>query len=222
MLLVHSSPTVLLDALRSAPTDVFNQYAATHPLVDRSDAADRRLENLRRYLEAFVGVRYLLVGEAAGFRACRFTGVPFTDETQFVGGRELAWARETHGFRRTSQSERPLLREASATVVWDALGERRDVALWNVVPWHPPCRRGPFSNGLPSREARRAGLAVLTVALATVWPQAQPIAVGRVAEQALRELGVAEPRYLRHPGHGGAVAFKEGLARVLSQDPLGG
>jgi hypothetical protein len=34
-----------------------------------------------------------------------------------------------------------------------------------------------------------------------------------VAEQALRELGLAEPTYLRHPGHGGNATFRAGLAQ---------
>ena len=206
----------LLGALRSAVDDsLFNQYTMVDPAFDLPDAAERRVENLARYLAVFGGARWLLIGEAAGFRACRFTGVPFTDETQLGGPRALAWAGAENGFRRSSCTGRPLLREASATVVWSALEGRRDVALWNVVPWHPPGRRGPLSNALPRRAARRAGLAVLKLALETVWPDARPVAVGRVAEQALRELGVADPVYLRHPGHGGNAAFREGLAEVL-------
>jgi hypothetical protein len=208
----------LIEALltsHDSSLSLFNQYATADPAFDLPDGAERRLGNLTRYLQSFVGARYLLIGEAAGFRACRFTGVPFTDETQLVGPRALAWAGDANGFRRASRAERPMLREASATAVWSALGARRNVALWNVVPWHPPGPRGPLSNALPGREARRAGLWVLRLVLETVWPAAQPIAVGRVAEQALRELGIAEPVYLRHPGHGGNATFRDGLAQML-------
>jgi hypothetical protein len=191
--------------------DVFNQYARSDPALDVPDAAELRLANVRRYIEAFRGARYLLIGEAAGYAACRFSGVPFTDETQLVGPNALTWAGQRQGFRRCSRAERPLLREASAAVVWGALGSRRDVALWNVVPWHPPGRSGPLSNMLPSRAARASGLELLRLALDSVWPGATPIAVGRIAESALRGLAIAQPLYLRHPGHGGSAAFRAGL-----------
>jgi hypothetical protein len=194
-----------------ASRDVFNQYARADPALDVADAADLRLANLRRYIEAFRGARYLLVGEAAGYAACRFSGVPFTDETQLVGRNPLAWGGQREGFRRCSRDERPLLREASAAVVWGALGTRLDVALWNVVPWHPSGDRGPLSNTHPSGPARASGLKLLRLALDTIWPCAEPIAVGRVAEWALRDLGIARPMYLRHPGHGGSAAFRAGL-----------
>jgi hypothetical protein len=209
---------VLAGLVAPVPPGLFNQYVEVDLAFDLPDAAERRVGNLRRYLERFAGARYLLVGEAAGYAACRFSGVPFTDEQQLVGSAPLPWAGEQAGFRRCSRAERPLLREASARVVWTVLGERDDVALWNVVPWHPPGQRGPLSNALPSREARRAGSRVLRLALEAIWPAATPIAVGRVAEQALQALGYEEADYVRHPGHGGNVAFGAGVARYCS-DP---
>ena len=156
-----------VEALLRTPSGVFNQYIQVDLDLDRPDAAERRLANLARYLEVFGAARYLLVGEAVGFRAGRFSGVPFTDEAGLVGPAPLAWARAVGGFQRCSRDDRPLLREASAGVVWRALGDRRDVALWNVVPWHPAGRRGPLSNALPNRAAYRAGLVVLRLMLET-------------------------------------------------------
>jgi hypothetical protein len=209
-----SHHAALLGLLQAAPPDVFNQYAVADPALDQLEAAVWRRENLERYLATFGGARYLLIGEAAGFRAGRFTGVPFVDETQLVGERVLEWAGTARGYRRASRLDRPLLREASATVVRGAIDGRRDVALWNVVPWHPPGKRGPLSNALPSRAAQRAGLTVLAYVLDFVWPEARPVAVGRVAERALRELGLSVPR-LRHPAQGGAAEFRSGLGRLL-------
>jgi len=198
-------------ALRAVPPGLFNQYAEADPELDQPDAAELRLANLARYMETFRRAGWLLIGEAAGYAACRFTGVPFTDEPRLVGPGNLDWAGMERGFRRTSRPGRRLLREASAGIVWGALAERRDVALWNVVPWHPPGPLGLLSNALPSRAARAAGLEVLRLVLETVWPEARPVAVGRVAEQALRTLGQPLPLYLRHPGHGGGAAFRAGL-----------
>jgi hypothetical protein len=146
--------------------------------------------------------------------------VPFTDEALLVGPSALPWAGEERGFQRCTLAEQPLRREASARVVWGALGQRRDVALWNVVPWHPPGQRGPLSNARPGRAACAAGLEVLRLALQTVWPTALPLAVGRIAEQALRALDPTAPIYIRHPAHGGQQAFRVGVERfVAPADP---
>jgi hypothetical protein len=192
---------------------IFNQYADLDPELDQPDAAARRRQNLSRYLESFDGARYVLIGEAAGYAACRFSGVPFTDERQLIGPAPLAWAGAGQGFQRTSRSSRALLAEASATVVWAMLGSRRDVVLWNVVPWHPIGSRGALSNAPPPPTAQRAGRELLQFMLREVWSAARPIAVGRVAERALQALGYPDPTYVRHPAHGGQTAFRLGLAQ---------
>jgi uracil-DNA glycosylase len=77
-----------------------------------------------------------------------------------------------------------------------------DVLLWNVVPTHPGTAT---SNRRPSAAEIRAGLpfALALRARKTV------VAVGRVAAEAL-----CAP-YVRHPSHGGAVAFASGMAATL-------
>jgi uracil-DNA glycosylase len=87
----------------------FNQYAGS---------ALRR-ERLRRYLEARSDARVLLVGEAAGYRGARVSGLPFTSERQLTGSGPA---------------------EATATIVHRvlaSLGAAEDVLLWNAVPTHP-------------------------------------------------------------------------------------
>jgi hypothetical protein len=39
------------------------------------------------------------------------------------------------------------------------------------------------------------------------------LAIGRVSQQALAEIGI-EARYIRHPSHGGKAKFLEGLASL--------
>jgi hypothetical protein len=196
-----------------AVSGIFNQYADLDPELDQPDAAMRRRQNLSRYLEAFGDARYVLIGEAAGYAACRFSGVPFTDECQLIGPAPLDWAGAGQGFQRASRSSRALLAEASARVVWAVLGSRRDVVLWNVVPWHPIGSRGALSNAPPPPTAQRAGREFLQFMLREVWSAARPIAVGRVAERALQALGYPDPTYVRHPAHGGQTAFRLGLAQ---------
>ena len=81
------------------------------------------------------------------------------------------------------------------------LGIEDDVLLWNVVPTHPGTAT---SNRRPTR-AEMARAAVLD----ELTRGRRVVAVGRVAAEAL------DAPYVRHPSHGGALAFAEGLRRTL-------
>jgi uracil-DNA glycosylase len=150
--------------------DTFNQYS-------RSQV---RCERLATYLERHWDARWLLVGEAAGYRGARVSGIPFTSERQLTG----------HG---------PA--EATATIVHRVLAElelERQVLLWNVVPTHPGTES---SNRRPTRAEIEAGLPFLALLARGRWV----IPVGRVAHAALGG------EYVRHPSHGGATEFRQGL-----------
>jgi uracil-DNA glycosylase len=152
----------------------FNQYAASELLRHR----------LREYLAARAGAPVLLVGEAAGYRGARVSGIPFTSERQLTGSGPA---------------------EATATIVHRSLAELgldEEVLLWNVVPTHPGTAT---SNRPPSRSEVRAGLAFA----AQLARGRCVVAVGRVAAAAL------DAPYVRHPSHGGASAFRSGLAAVV-------
>lgn len=91
--------------------------------------------------------------------------------------------------------------EATATVVHRVLEELRlseHVLLWNVVPTHPGTAT---SNRPPTRREVEAGL---SFALELAQDRTV-VAVGRIASAAL------EARYVRHPSHGGATDFRQGL-----------
>ena len=86
------------------------------------------------------------------------------------------------------------------------LGLEEAVLLWNVVPTHPGTET---SNRRPTRaevEAARPFLAELVRGR-------RPIAVGRLAEEAL-----GAP-YVRHPSRGGTRAFSEGLRAAFATIP---
>jgi hypothetical protein len=193
---------------------VFNQYRDAADDLDRPDGAAIRRANLRRYLERFSGAAYVLVGEAAGYAGCRFSGIPFTGEAQLVGPECLPWACDA-GLARSSAGGEPW-RERSGTMVWQALGDRRDCVLWNAFPWHPfdPAQGGAFdderlSNRRPRRGEMRQAHGVLRHFL-SLFPRAEVLAIGRVSQRALREIGLEMP-YIRHPSHGGKTAFTQGL-----------
>ena len=149
-------------------------------------AAFRRAR-LVEYLAARAAARIVLVGEAAGYRGARVSGLPFTSERQ-ISGSGLA--------------------EATATIVQRVLRALRveeDVLLWNVVPTHPHEPGRPDSNRRPTRGEALAGTAFLPPLLA----DRRVVAVGRLAAAAL-----GAP-YVRHPSHGGAAEFEAGLAALV-------
>jgi len=154
----------------------FNQYAGSRLLRERLDA----------YLEARLETQVVLVGEAAGYRGARVSGIPFTSERQLTGYGPA---------------------EASATIVHRALAElslEEDVLLWNVVPTHPGTADG-------NRRPTRAEVDAARPFLDEVVRGRFAIAVGRLAHDAL-----GAP-YVRHPAHGGAAAFRAGLAAILGR-----
>ena len=201
---------------------VFNQYRDWDPNLDRPDAPAIRRANLRRYLEVFVDAAYVLVGEAAGYAGCRFSGIPFTGETQLVGPTPLPWA-ATDGYRQPSVALRPLSqtslgepwRERSAEIVWPALNGRRDCVLWNAFPWHP-YKGKPLTNRRPRTSELRQASQVLHHFL-SLFSHAEVYAVGRVSQGALQALGI-EAAYIRHPSHGGNRAFTAGVASLPRRD----
>jgi hypothetical protein len=157
--------------------DTFNQYARSR----------LRRERLREYLAARREASVLLVGEAAGYRGARVSGIPFTSERQLTGRGPA---------------------EASATIVHRVLTElglEEEVLLWNVVPTHPHEPGRPYTNRRPSR----VEVGTSSRFLEGVARGRRVIAVGRLAQRATG----APP--VRHPSRGGAAAFADGLRELL-------
>lgn len=151
----------------------FNQYRDS----------ELRRARLAAYLERRAVAPLLLVGEAAGYRGARVSGLPFTSERQLTG---------------TGPAE------ATATIVHRTLadlGLEAETLLWNVVPTHPGTAT---ANRPPTRAEVEAGV-VFAHRLAR---GRRVVAVGRVAAAALGAPAV------RHPSHGGATAFRRGLAEL--------
>jgi hypothetical protein len=161
--------------------DTFNFYR------DGRGAATRR-RRLRDYLESRGEATLLLVGEAAGYRGARVSGIPFTSERQLSGKGPA---------------------EATATIVRRVLAElglEEETLCWNVVPTHPHRNGSPKTNRRPtSTEVEQA-----RPFLDELARDRQPIAVGRLAQAAL------DAPYVRHPSHGGAADFRAGLLRFRS------
>jgi uracil-DNA glycosylase len=95
--------------------------------------------------------------------------------------------------------------EASATIVHRVLAElgiEDDVLLWNVVPTHP----GTASS---NRAPTRTEVAHSRRFLEQVVRGRRVLAVGRLAA------AVLDAPYVRHPSHGGATAFRAGVAASI-------
>jgi uracil-DNA glycosylase len=156
--------------------ETYNQYAGS--------ALRRR--RLADYLEARLGVPLLLVGEAAGYRGARVSGLPFTSERQLTG--------RGPG-------------EATATIVHrvlERLGLAEDVLLWNVVPTHP----GTASSNRPPT---RTEVAAAEPFLAELARGRRVVAVGRLAAAVTGAPYVRPPS---HGGAAAFEAALRALTRV--------
>jgi len=151
----------LVDSLAHARIGAtFNQYRGS----------SLRRERLRAYLASRANASIILVGEAAGYRGARVSGIPFTSERQLTGSGPA---------------------EASATIVHRVLAElgvAEDVLLWNVVPTHPGTAAG---NRRPTRREILAARPFLD----ELARGRLAVAVGRVAEATLGAQYVRHPAH---------------------------
>jgi uracil-DNA glycosylase family 4 len=138
----------------------YNQYARS----------ELRRERLHAYLDARRDAPIVLVGEAAGYRGARVSGLPFTSERQLTGAGPA---------------------EATATIVHRVLrelGVEDDVLLWNVVPTHPGTAT---SNRRPTRAEVRAARPFLD----ELTRGRLVVAVGRLAADVLEAPYVRHPSH---------------------------
>jgi len=122
------------------------------------------------YLEAHRDALVVLVGEAAGYRGARVSGIPFTSERQLTGSGPA---------------------EATATIVHRVLahlGVQDDVLLWNVVPTHP-------GSEISNRRPTRAEIEAAAPFLREVVVGRTTIAVGRLAAAVLDAPYVRHPSH---------------------------
>jgi uracil-DNA glycosylase len=146
------------------------RIGATYNFYREGDGAKLRRSRLRAYLEHHAGTELLLVGEAAGWRGARISGIPFTSERQLSG---------------TGPAE------ATATIVRRTLDELGLEALcWNVVPTHP-------GTSTTNRRPTAGEVAASLPFLAELARGRRVLAVGRLAE---RVTGAPYLRHPSHGG----------------------
>jgi len=153
----------------------------------------------------------LLVGEAPGYRGCGRTGVPFCSE-KLIRAHPFFADNGVFGV----EHEGDPMAEASASIVWKTFDALDFYPLmWATYPFHPHEPNDELSNRAPRPEEVRLGREFLEN-IVRLFAIKHIIAVGRVAEKCLGEMG-HEAYAVRHPSHGGATLFAKGLAEFAKK-----
>jgi uracil-DNA glycosylase len=196
-----------VEALARTPA---TPHSVNHYSYER-EGNDIRRKNLLAYLTALYDLKpsVLLVGEAPGYRGTRRTGVPFSSERILM----------THPFFTSRkifsiESVDTPLAESSASIVWKTMDELQFYPLiWASFPFHPHKPGDENSNRAPTTEEIALGQPFLRL-LMDIFAIRDVVAVGRAAEKVFSLLSIdATP--VRHPSHGGATLFREGLGRFV-------
>ncbi len=184
-------------------------------------AAHIRRAQLTAYLSERLNtvhvVKTVLIAEAPGYQGARFSGLAMTSERILLG--KHAAVRPEHVFsgaaQRTSRIDTTRggeqgMNEPTATVVWSHLlqagFDARSFVLWNTLAFHPHHGGEAMSNRTPTPSEVMTAAPMLHQFLA-LFPKANVIALGRIAERTLNELGVPAVA-VRHPSMGGAAQFR--------------
>ena len=212
----------LVKGLHPLP-DVFNPWRDHDTENDTGlEAPAIRASNLERYLDMRQGkARFIFVGEAPGFRGAKFSGIAMTSE-RILLNKQSAVPADAVFFGDKIRTSNPRLFEngsiePTASITWAlllSLGLKPDEFLfWNAFFAHPHLPGCPLTNRAPRPPELKAAAAALP-AMLTMFPSAQVVAVGRVAQRTLQGLGVAAPD-VRHPAMGGATKFRTQVQALL-------
>lgn len=191
--------------------NTFNPYVERCEQYDKPHAPEIRAGVLLDILQAAgkVDIDSIWIGRDLGHRGGRRTGLALTDDFRF-SVHTKRWgvdvARPTVG---------PLVRERTATVVWEMLEQiDKHIFLWNLFPLHPFPRDDEFRNRAHRASERDAGVELLLRLVSLLRPR-RIVAIGKDSARALRN-GVVEVDVwdVRHPSYGGESLFREQVASL--------
>lgn len=193
---------------------LFNPWGDYCPDHEPHNGPERKLARLAAHLDC--APELILVGEAAGYRGCRHTGIAFSSEAQLC---ETGLPRLPVEPRLTRRHIP--YRESSATIVWGALEDLRlseTTILWNAVQLHPHREADRNSNRTP-RQAEMAFGAPAMHILAQAFPTVPIVAIGGKAEKLLKAMKVPTFASVRHPAKGGTSEFRAGMRNLAKSLP---
>ena len=156
-----------------------------------------------------VNPKFLLLGEAPGYKGCRLSGLAFTSER--ILSENAFFQNEPVEF---INANRKLESEMAATIVWGQIAQLEEKPLiWNIFPFHPHSVGDLESNRTPTRAELEEGRLFLELLL-EIFEIKKIIALGRKSESQLEKIGLPFA-YIRHPSNGGKEEFITGLNAEL-------
>lgn len=218
-------PGTFIERLQQLPDlpGVFNPWRDFDAVNDIGPHAPAiRAFNLGRYLAARVGrARLILIAEAPGFRGAKYSGIAMTSE-RILLGKQPAIPHEAVFPGEKQRTSSPELYadgfiEPTASITWSLLLNLglapEKFVLWNAFPCHPHKPGSPLTNRAPAPKELAAARHILP-AMLKLFPDAQVVAVGRVAQRVLADLNYKVPS-VRHPAMGGATLFRSQIQSLL-------
>lgn len=205
------TPTSFVQALAAVKLpNVFNPYADTCEVHDRSNAAAMRRRGLRTLLTAAqaIGIDTIWMGRDLGYRGGRRTGLALTDEMQLMQFPSIYPGAEPE-----KATLGPAVAERTAAEIWAVLAQLDlPPLLWNVFPFHPHEPGNAFTNRkFTAAELRVAdGLNRQLIAWLGIR---RIIAIGQDAAHYAAQFGV-QVECVRHPSYGGVTEFRDGIRRL--------
>lgn len=192
--------------------NVYNQYSYS------DEENNIRRDNLYIYLKRMYEIKpeVILIGEAPGYRGCRLTGVPFTSEHLLINNMEgvSLFGREA-GYRLAKEKDK-LLKEATATIIWNTLARiNMPFLAWNAFPFHPHREGDGESNRTPLKSELLIGEKFLTKII-DIYKINKVVAVGGKAGGSLNKLNISCYR-VRHPAQGGKNDFVRGMLEISEE-----
>ena len=170
-----------------------------------------RRNNLKVYLNKMktLNPKYLILGEAPGYKGCRLSGIAFTSEkvlskNDFFKNELIQFINDKHNYES----------EISATIVWSEISKLIDKPLiWNIFPFHPHSTNDTKTNRTPTKIELEEGKSFLNDLL-EIFEIKKIIALGRKPESQLEKIGLPFS-YIRHPANGGKNDFVNGLCAEM-------
>ncbi len=172
-----------------------------------SRESEVRRSNLKVYLNKMkiINPKFLILGEAPGFKGCRLSGIAFTSEkvlsqNEFFKNEPIQFVNEKD----------KLESEILATIVWAEISKLIEQPLiWNIFPFHPHLTTNIKTNRTPTKTELEEGKSFLDNLL-KIFDIKKILALGRKPESQLKQIGLPFS-YIRHPANGGKNDFVKGL-----------